>query len=117
MEKIDTISIVIGGLPSVGKTAITLQFTRNIFPIDYDPSTRGTFQRYLTIGGKNVLVKITDAGYEFGNGREVFYQYIRSRDGKKVNFVKYCRRKGKKSLGVSIETITYSMVYLFLLFS
>ena len=67
MEKIDTISIVIGGLPSVGKTAITLQFTRNIFPIDYDPSTRGTFQRYLTIGGKNVLVKITDAGYEFGN--------------------------------------------------
>lgn len=53
------------GAGGVGKSALTLQFVKNVFVQTYDPTIEETYQKLLDIDGQQCLVEILDtAGTE-----------------------------------------------------
>lgn len=44
----------------VGKSALTVQFVRNVFVSTYDPTIEDTYRKPLVIDGENCLVEILD---------------------------------------------------------
>ncbi|KDN42723.1 putative RSR1-GTP-binding protein [Tilletiaria anomala UBC 951] len=57
--------IVVMGAGGVGKSALTLQFVKNIFVQTYDPTIEETYQKLMSIDGQQCLVEILDtAGTE-----------------------------------------------------
>lgn len=57
--------IVIMGPGGVGKSALTVQFVRNVFVSTYDPTIEDTYRKSITIDGETCLVEILDtAGTE-----------------------------------------------------
>ena len=57
--------IVVMGAGGVGKSALTLQFVKNVFVQTYDPTIEETYQKLLDIDGQQCLVEILDtAGTE-----------------------------------------------------
>lgn len=57
--------IVIMGGGGVGKSALTVQFVRNIFVSTYDPTIEDTYRKLLVIDGQQCMVEILDtAGTE-----------------------------------------------------
>ncbi|EPQ32246.1 uncharacterized protein PFL1_00443 [Pseudozyma flocculosa PF-1] len=57
--------VVIMGGGGVGKSALTVQFVRNVFVSTYDPTIEDTYRKMLSIDGQQCLVEILDtAGTE-----------------------------------------------------
>ncbi|UZJ55027.1 hypothetical protein CBS101457_004347 [Exobasidium rhododendri] len=57
--------VVIMGGGGVGKSALTVQFVRNVFVSTYDPTIEDTYRKTLVIDGQKCLVEILDtAGTE-----------------------------------------------------
>ncbi|PWN50461.1 putative RSR1-GTP-binding protein [Violaceomyces palustris] len=57
--------VVIMGAGGVGKSALTVQFVRNVFVSTYDPTIEDTYRKNLTIDGQQCMVEILDtAGTE-----------------------------------------------------
>ncbi|PWZ01307.1 putative RSR1-GTP-binding protein [Testicularia cyperi] len=57
--------VVIMGGGGVGKSALTVQFVRNVFVSTYDPTIEDTYRKLLVIDGQQCLVEILDtAGTE-----------------------------------------------------
>ncbi len=55
--------MVAGG--GVGKSALTVQFVRNVFVSTYDPTIEDTYRKMLVIDGQQCMVEILDtAGTE-----------------------------------------------------
>jgi small GTP-binding protein len=44
----------------VGKSALTVQFVRNVFVSTYDPTIEDTYRKPLVIDGEKCLVEILD---------------------------------------------------------
>lgn len=44
----------------VGKSALTVQFVRNVFVSTYDPTIEDTYRKPLVIDGQHCLVEILD---------------------------------------------------------
>eukprot|EP01028_Stygiella_incarcerata_P012836 TRINITY_DN80505_c0_g1_i1.p1 TRINITY_DN80505_c0_g1~~TRINITY_DN80505_c0_g1_i1.p1 ORF type:complete len:186 (+),score=62.17 TRINITY_DN80505_c0_g1_i1:97-654(+) len=76
----DPIKIVMLGAGGVGKTALTIQLTQNIFEEEYNPTIEDTYRKELTIDGKKYMLNILDTA-----GQEEYAvlrdQYWRSGDG------------------------------------
>lgn len=48
----------------MGKSALTMQFVRNVFVSTYDPTIEDTYRKTITIDGQECVVEILDtAGY------------------------------------------------------
>ncbi|CDU26138.1 probable RSR1-GTP-binding protein [Sporisorium scitamineum] len=59
------VRVVIMGGGGVGKTALTVQFVRNLFVSTYDPTIEDTYRKLLVIDGHQCMVEILDtAGTE-----------------------------------------------------
>ncbi|SPO46432.1 probable RSR1 - GTP-binding protein [Moesziomyces antarcticus] len=57
--------VVIMGGGGVGKSALTVQFVRNVFVSTYDPTIEDTYRKMLVIDGQQCMVEILDtAGTE-----------------------------------------------------
>ncbi|KAJ1035709.1 hypothetical protein NDA13_000369 [Ustilago tritici] len=57
--------VVIMGGGGVGKSALTVQFVRNVFVSTYDPTIEDTYRKLLVIDGQQCMVEILDtAGTE-----------------------------------------------------
>ncbi|CEH16771.1 ras small monomeric gtpase [Ceraceosorus bombacis] len=57
--------VVIMGGGGVGKSALTVQFVRNVFVSTYDPTIEDTYRKPIIIDGQHCLVEILDtAGTE-----------------------------------------------------
>jgi len=71
--------VVIGG-GGVGKSAFTIQFLRNHFVYEYDPTIEDSYQKQVAIDGKTCLMDILDtAGQdEYSAMRD---QYMRTGQG------------------------------------
>jgi small GTP-binding protein len=52
------LDIIAGG--GVGKSALTVQFVRNVFVSVYDPTIEDTYRKTLAIDGEQCLVEILD---------------------------------------------------------
>ncbi|MCO5598812.1 hypothetical protein L7F22_052911 [Adiantum nelumboides] len=60
----ETRVVVLGG-GGVGKSALTVQFVRNVFVSTYDPTIEDTYRKPIVIDGQHCLVEILDtAGTE-----------------------------------------------------
>ncbi|PWN26692.1 putative RSR1-GTP-binding protein [Jaminaea rosea] len=59
------VRVVIMGGGGVGKSALTVQFVRNVFVSTYDPTIEDTYRKVISIDGQQCLVEILDtAGTE-----------------------------------------------------
>lgn len=54
------IKVVIMGGGGVGKSALTVQFVRNVFVSTYDPTIEDTYRKPVIIDGQQYLVEILD---------------------------------------------------------
>ncbi|KAL6044478.1 Ras GTPase [Balamuthia mandrillaris] len=72
--------VVILGEGAVGKSALTIQFTQNLFVKDYDPTIESSYRKQITIGDEVCMLDILDtAGQEeYSVMRD---QYIRTGGG------------------------------------
>lgn len=52
------LAIFLGG--GVGKSALTVQFVRNVFVSVYDPTIEDTYRKMLAIDGEECLVEVLD---------------------------------------------------------
>lgn len=57
-----TLTIFITSCPGggVGKSALTVQFVRNVFVSTYDPTIEDTYRKVINIDGQQCLVEILD---------------------------------------------------------
>ncbi|XP_029655151.1 GTPase HRas-like [Octopus sinensis] len=73
-------NIVVMGSGGVGKSALTMQFTQDIFVIKYDPTIEDSYCRNKVIDNKECALEILDTA-----GTEQFYSvyemYMRKGDG------------------------------------
>ncbi|CAO1617998.1 unnamed protein product [Parajaminaea phylloscopi] len=59
------VKIVIMGGGGVGKSALTVQFVRNVFVTTYDPTIEDTYRKVIVIDGTQWLIEVLDtAGTE-----------------------------------------------------